>query len=111
MWIPTKLVDLFSANADIVRTQQAEIAVLRADRDNLKIQSAITQNTLDWLRIKVNQLELERAGLIEKAYNIKLPAPEIISRPSVQRDMTEFTFDDERDSIALKHGLAAAWDK
>lgn len=111
MWIPKTLVDLFSANAEIVRTQQAEIAVLRAERDGLKVQSAVTQNTLDWLRVKVNQLELERSGLIEKAYNIKLPAPEIISRPSVQRDMTEFTFDDERESIALKHGLSAAWDK
>lgn len=110
MWIPKKLVDWFGVNAELVRTMQADLAVATSERDNYRTQLAVTQNTLDWLRTRVNALELERAGLIEKAYNIKLPAPEIVRTSQIAPDMREFTFDDERETIAEKLGLAAAWD-
>ncbi len=35
------------------------------------------QVTLDWLRVRVTQMEKERAAIIHAAYGVKIPVPEI----------------------------------
>lgn len=78
MWLSEKLTDLLSLNVSEARSIREELAVVKAERDLLKTQLAIAQNNFDWCRVRLNAVELERTGLLEKAYNIRLPAPEIM---------------------------------
>lgn len=39
------------------------------------------QVTLDWLRVRVTQIEKERAIMIERFYGVKIPVPEIMKAP------------------------------
>lgn len=108
MWLSEKLSNLLSLNVDAARACREELSAVRAERDLLKVQLAVAQNNFEWTRSRCNSLELERAGLMEKAYNIKLPAPEIVR---TQRDITpgqfqlanlfdSFPLDDSEDSNA-----------
>lgn len=53
---------------------QAEVAAIKAQ------QAALT-NTNDWLMVRVTQLEMERAKLIEVNYGVKVDVPVIEKRP------------------------------
>lgn len=105
-WISSAVHDWFHISKETVDALREELAATRAERDALKVQVATAQVTGDWLRNKVNQLELERAGLIEAAYQIKLPAVPQIQRqrlPTVSPN--EFSFSDVGDELARKLGL------
>ena len=109
MWVPEKLAEWFGLNAEIVRTMQAELAVARAERDALKLQNSITQSNFDWLRIQVNSLQLERAQLMQKAYGIHVPAPEIVRTTlpigTKNPTITEDIFEDVGDDMATRLGI------
>lgn len=108
MWIPGKVVDWFTAmRVEAVPELQAELAALRAERDALKLQAAVDRVNFDWLRMKVNTLEVEKTALMEKAYGIKLPAPEIVRTPVIgeRPQMAEFSFDDLGDNVAKTLGF------
>ena len=108
MWVPKGVIDWFHISKESVDSLRTELAAVRAERDSLKTQLAVTQTNFDWLRMKINQLEFERTGLIERAYDIKLPAPEIVRQPAVDPtfDPRMFTgFDDVGESVAKKLGL------
>lgn len=105
MWVPSSVVDWFHISRQTVEALREEAAALRAERDTLKLQLATSQNHFDWLRVRVNSLELERVQLIEKAYGIKIPAPEIAHAPNSPIDMTSFSFEDMGDDLAKKLGL------
>jgi hypothetical protein len=89
MWLSEKLTALLELNVDQTRELRTENAVLKSENDTLKRQLAVAQTNFDWLRLRVNSLELERVGLMERAYQIKLPAPEIVR---TQRDLTNSAF-------------------
>jgi hypothetical protein len=89
MWLSSKLESLLNLNAETSRATREELAVVKAERDVLRTQLAIAQNNFDWLRVRVNTLEFERVGLMERAYSIKLPAPEIIR---TERDLAAGSF-------------------
>jgi hypothetical protein len=59
--------------------------------------------------MQVNTLQLERTALLEKAYNIKLPAPEIARTPVMGQDikMEDFNFEDIGDKLAKQYGFPA----
>jgi predicted nuclease with TOPRIM domain len=106
MWVPAKVVDWFHISKQTVESQREELAAVRAERDSLRLQLAASQNHFDWLRIRVNSLEIERAQLIEKAYGIKIPVPEIAHTIAPTQDMAnQFSFDDMGDDMAKKLGL------
>src|SRR5260370_35240061 len=83
MWVPEQLANLFSISRDTLERLRKEVAVLKTERDALKLQEAVTRNHFDWLRLRVNVLEVERAQLIQKTYGIAVPVPEIanVGRP------------------------------
>ncbi len=107
MWIPSKVVDWFGLNVANVNMLQSELAAVRAERDGLKLQLAINQNHFDWLRMKVNSLEFERAGFLHQLYGVKTPAPVIERQVQVDPaiDPKNFSFDDVGDEMAKTLGF------
>jgi hypothetical protein len=118
MWVPKQVIEWFSSMRDVAETNavvsiealnqyRAQLAAITAERDTLKIQLAVQNNHFDWLRMRVNTLEVERSGLVEKAYGIKLPIPEIVrtvtDRPSL--DEKNFSFEDVGKDMARTLGL------
>ena len=116
MWVPAQVIDWFTAlrkdadtNAEVAKEAlsglREDLAALRSERDALKQQLTAAQINSDWLRIRVNTLEVERAGLIEKAYNIKLPVPELQRAMKMDPTIEQFSFDDMGDEMARKLGF------
>jgi hypothetical protein len=106
MWLPNIAFELFQVSKESVDKLREDLATVRAERDLLKIQLASSQNHFDWLRIRVNALEVERAQLIEKAYGIKIPVPEVIRQPVMNPlDMGNALFEDVGDKIAKELGM------
>lgn len=106
MWVPASVVEWFHISKQAVESLREEVAALRAERDALRLQLASSTNHFDWLRIRVNSLEVERAQLIEKAYGIKIPVPEVVRSTSPTQDMiNQFSFEDMGDDMAKKLGL------
>lgn len=117
MWVPKQVVGWFETfqkasetHADVAKQAlqdlREELVAVRTERDVLKQELQSAKINADWLRVKVNSLELEKAGLMEKAYNIKLPVPEIVRAPNKVGDPFEnFTFDDMGDEAARLLGL------
>ena len=106
MWLPDKAFDLFKISQESVNELRAEVLALRSERDILKQQLITTNSNFEWLRLRVNQLEVERAGLLEKATGIKTAVPEIVRTASPLDNMiNSFSFEDVGDTMAKKLGL------
>lgn len=83
-----------------------ENAALKAERDALKAENSHLKLSGDWSRAKINQLELERAALLQKAYDITIPAPQIMRQQSdPDSKLKQFSFDDVGDDIARVLGI------
>ena len=106
MWVPASVIEWFHISKQVVDSQREDLAAVRAERDILKLQLASSQNHFDWLRVRVNILEAERTQLIEKAYGIKIPVPEIVRTPVVNPlEMNNALFEDVGDDTAKTLGL------
>lgn len=108
MWIPAQLLDWLHVSKDAVASLREEVARLTTERDALRSQVITTQANFEWVRTRVNALEVERSGLIEKAYGIKLPTPEVMRSPTVDPALDPRNlglFDDIGESLARKLGL------
>ena len=105
MWIPSKVFDLFRISKESVEDLREDLAAVRAERDLLRVQLATSQNHFDWLRTRINVLEAERAQLIEKAYGIKVPVPEIVRTPTSPMELNSDIFTDMGDENAKALGL------
>jgi len=107
MWVPHALVDLFTLTRDAVDSTKQELAVVKAERDLLQRQLTSTQINFDWIKMQINTLQYERTALLEKAYGIKIPAPEIVRAPVLSGESTlqEFSFDDIGDKLAKQYGF------
>lgn len=100
MWIPRQIVDLFQSNRD-------DLVKAKAERDLFRDQLSQSTILCDWLRLQVNSLQNERAALLQKAYNITVPAPQIERQQlrSEELSVKDFSFDDVGDEMARKLGL------
>jgi predicted nuclease with TOPRIM domain len=108
MFIPKAVFDLFQISKAAVDSQREELVVLRTERDALQHQVEFLQNSFDWLKMRVNALEVERAQLIEKAYGMKLPVPEIARSNDFRKTLEQMStalFTDMGDDEARKQGL------
>lgn len=107
MWIPKALLSVLQVNGDVVKQLQSDTAALRIERDLLRAELIKSQINSDWFRLKVNSLEFERAGLLEKAYGIKTPAPQIERSQPIDpaNDPSNFSFEDVGNDMAKKLGL------
>ena len=106
MWVPSKVFDWFKISQESVNELRTEVLALRAERDVLKQQLITTNANFEWLRTRVNQLEVERAGLLEKATGIKTAVPEIVrSHSQLDNMLNNFTFEDVGEDMAKRLGL------
>ena len=108
MWVPKEVADWFQISKDSVDALRTELATLKAERDVLKDQLRGAQINSDWLRMQVNSLQMERAALMEKTYNIRVPIPELARTSSVLQSpisIEDFSFSDIGDEAARRLGL------
>lgn len=85
MWLSEKLTTLLDLNVEETKRLREELAAVRAERDTLRVSASVAQNNFEWCRARVNTLEFEKSALLAKAFNVYVPAPEIVR---TQRDMT-----------------------
>ena len=108
MWLSNKVFGLFRISQEAFDDLREEQAALRAERDTLKSEVISMRIQSDWLRMRVNALEVENKALLEKAYGVKLPAPEIARAPQIDPIYDPKTmanmFDDVGDEMAKKLG-------
>ncbi len=113
MWVPKQLQELFAVSRDTLEQLRKEIEVLKTnvaaketEIASLKLQNATSNNHFDWLRLRVNQLEQERAQLVEKAYGIKIAVPEVVRQPAANAlQLNSTLFEDLGDENAKTLGL------
>lgn len=109
MWLSPKIVDFFKVSVETVQGLRADLQSAQAEISALKAQVQTANITNDWLRTRVNQLEMERTQLMRVAYDIKLPVPELV-RPSIMKgndasDTFTLDFNDMGDDLAKQLGL------
>ena len=107
MFVPKLVLEYFGVNAELVRNLQSDLAVARAERDLLKQELLSYKVNADWLRVKVNDLELQNKALLQKAYNISVPVPQIQHDSHLMDSLpNNFSpFEDMGDAMAAKLGL------
>lgn len=108
MWLSNKAFSLFRISQAAFDDLREELAALKAERDSLKSEVTAARIMADWLRIRMNSLELERTALFEKAYNVKLPVVEIAKAPQIDPIYDPKTmgaiFEDVGDEVGSKLG-------
>ena len=87
-----------------------DVAKHSAECQVLQQQNTALMTTLDWLRVRVTQLEMERAQLLWNYTGVKVPVPEIVRTDGVASSpMTQIpNFNDMGDVEAAKLGVG--WD-
>jgi len=102
MWIDRK----------IYEDMKTEMAVALAQAATLDKQNGMLQTHLDWLRLRVNQLEQERAQLYFRVADIKISTPVIeqvapmSKQPRVGSPFHEMpSFEDMGDDEAREQGV------
>lgn len=106
MWVPAALANLFQISKETVDTLRSDLAISQAEVSSLKAQLATLNVNLDWLRVQYNNLQFERTALVEKAYGLKLPAPELARQQTVGSNISiaDFNFEDLGDPAAKQLG-------
>ena len=97
-------------------TLHDKITKAEQETRTLREQNRAMQVTMDWMRVRVTQLEHERAVMLDHFMSIKVQVPEIISAPSPSADdfarqmqaYTQNLFNDVGDERAKALGLQ--WD-
>lgn len=90
MFVPKALLELFTISKETVEKLREDLTTTRTERDLLKSQLATVNANFSWLTLRVNALEVERAQLIDKAYGIKVPVPEIVRTSPSNIDLNDF---------------------
>jgi len=107
MWLSDEFVDWFKISQDTVTALREENSKLKAENDLLRVDLLTTRANFKWLTTRVNTLEYQNTALLEKAYDIKVPAPAIVEQPKVDPTFNpkDFSFDDIGDDMAKRLGL------
>ena len=107
MWIPQTVVAWLDVSLDTVNSLKQEVAALKAERDKLTSDLQATKINNDWFRLKINDLEAQNKGLLEKAYGIRLPVPQIVKSEPANNPykLPEALFEHIDDDTAQALGL------
>jgi chromosome segregation ATPase len=102
------------ATKSAIQDLREELVAIRTERDILRQELTAAKLSADWLRLRFNQLEMENKQLLQKAYNITLPAP-ALQRVSPQVadpfEKASALFEDVGDEMARKLGFPVYGDK
>lgn len=90
--------------------REARIAA-EAENTILKQQNSVLQTTMDWQRVRINQLELERAQMFFHYAGVKLPVPQVeVEEKLDDNPLNQIPdFNDVGDDMAVKLGVG--WDE
>jgi hypothetical protein len=107
MWISKICLDWLDVSKDSIDQLRVDNATLRTKSDALQAELTRAHITQDWLRQQVNQLQMERAGLMEKAHGITVPAPQFerAKTPAELFQLPKALFDHIPDEDVQKLGL------
>lgn len=105
MFVSKSALELFNIGRSHVDALREQIAASQAENRQLKDELAAIKANNDWFRVKVNSLEIERAQLLEKAYGIKVPIPEITRSTLPVPGFDQALFEDVGDKQAKELGL------
>lgn len=110
MWVPKEVADWFKISKDSVDALREELAAVRAERDSLNTGLASLQNSFDWLRMQWNQMQAENKALLERAYGVRVPVPELVNRTEQSFNLQDL-FNDVGDDEARQLGFPTYGDK
>lgn len=105
MWVSQHVKDWFKVSHQAYEDLKVANAALQAELTALKLQAERDRINFDWMRMRVNALEFENKALMQKAYNISLPAPELTTRTAQVPEPYDFSFNDVGDVMAKQLGL------
>lgn len=107
MFVSAKIFDWLKLSKDYVDEMKADLIQAKAELLALQDKCRTLQINADWFRMKVNTLEMTNTALMEKAYNIKLPTPQIMKQPTLDPtfDPKNFSFTDVGEEMAKQLGL------
>ena len=109
-WV-TKLQHSADISAEVAKAAiqdlREELVAVRTERDSMRMELQSARVNIDWFRMRFNQLEAENKALVERAYDIKLPVPELqrVSTRTPESSLVNFSFSDMGDDMARKLGL------
>src|SRR3990167_3115262 len=93
----------------VSQTFHKQLATAEAEARAAREQVAYLQATLEWSRVRLTQLEKERAQLVYAALGAKIPVPEFTQDPTAglpQNLLTSMpSFDDLGDEEAARQGI------
>jgi hypothetical protein len=95
---------------ELLHDQTYTIAASKEKAMVLAEQNKVLQVQLDFMRLRVNQLEMERAALMQQVTGVNVPVPQIVStvtQPSPQDMASAMSahFQDVGDDEAKRQGL------
>lgn len=96
---------LFEISKETVQDLKVEVEALRRENTSLSADLLSSKTHLDWLKIQFNQLQTERALLLDKLYGIAPPVPQLMQAPPPPTAFEEFSFNDMGDALAREIGL------
>ena len=105
MWISNAVLEWFKISQETFTDLKVEVAALKTERDLLRADLLTTKANCQWVTQRINILEVERAQLLHKAYNIDVPVPEIVVQPRKAAEFNSALFDDIGNEQAKMLGL------
>lgn len=107
MWLSSRVADWLQISVNTTADLREEVAALKAENRRLLEDNIRQAVVCDWLRSQVNALQFERSALLEKAYGIRVPAPELVKQSNIVPlpSIEDFSFEDIGDEAAKKIGL------
>lgn len=108
MWINSSIFSFLTQRNLDIQDMREDLATRNAEVRELTEALATAKANFNWLTTRVNQLEVERAALLEKVTGIHTAVPEIIRAvppQTVESLMNSGIFDDLGDEKAKNLGM------
>lgn len=102
MWVSNAVSEWFHISRQAYEDLKAENAALRAELSLLKVQAERDRINFDWMKTRTNALEMENKALLQKAYDISLPVPQLARQLPHPDPLEHFSFDDIGDELAKR---------
>lgn len=107
MFLSARFLDLIQVSKDNADSARETLAKVTAERDAARTELLTLRANFQWATTQINDLQYQNKALLEKAYNIRVPVPEIV-RP-VSRMPENFNvsdlFEDMGDTDAKRQGM------
>lgn len=111
MWLSSKLVELVQVSKDNMDGMRTELAKITAERDAAKSELLTLRANFQWATAQINDLQFQCKALLEKAYNIRVPVPEIVRPIANVPKFDSNLFEDMGEVMAKEQGMPLYSDK